>query len=130
MVIHLIILYNWVSHSLISVDDLIANVLRTFATCVLVNINLCGQLFPSLRLPIIFVDNLKTNSILLLLEDFNLLSCEFGSSIVKLVKLRSWKNLNYSITYSQYFYSSMWEVQNSFFCFFKNETFSYIICTN
>ena len=91
MVIHLIISYNWVFDSLISVDDLLANVLRTFAASVLVNINLCGQLFPSLRYQSYLLIILK---LLLLLADFNLLSCEFGSSIGKLVKLRSWKKLN------------------------------------
>ena len=54
---------NWVFDSLTLVDDLLAKALRRFATCVSVNNNLCKKLVSELRLPIIFDDNLKTDSV-------------------------------------------------------------------
>ena len=58
--------------------------LQDFATCLLVNNNLCEKLVSSLELPIIFDDNLKTTSVSFFIADFNLLSCEFDSFTFKL----------------------------------------------
>ena len=52
---------NWVFENLISTDELLANALRIFKTCLLVNNNLCGKLDSSLDWPIILGDNLNTS---------------------------------------------------------------------
>ena len=72
----------WVFDNLISFY-LSAKALRRFAACLLVNNNLWGKLVSSS--PIIFDDNLKTTSVLFLITDFNLLSCEIDSFTCKLL---------------------------------------------
>ena len=79
------ILVNCAFDNLISVDVWLAKALRIFATCLLVNNNLCGKLVSSSELPIIFDDNLKTTSVSFLIADFNLLSCEFDNFTFKLL---------------------------------------------
>ena len=64
---------------LISDDVWLAKALRRFATCLLVNNNLCGKLTSSSELLIIFDDNLKITSVPLFIADFNLLSCDFDN---------------------------------------------------
>ena len=73
----------WVFDILIPVDDLSANVLRRFETCVLVYNTLWGKLVSSW--PIISDDNLKTTSVSIFIADFNLLSCEFDSFTFKVL---------------------------------------------
>ena len=51
--------------------------IRRFATCLLVNNDLCGKLVSSSELSIIFDDNLKTYFSFIFNADFSLLSCEF-----------------------------------------------------
>ena len=70
-----IILDNWIFDNLISVDDLLAKVLRRFLTCPLINDSLWGKLVSSL--PTIFDDNLKTTPVPFFIADFNLLIYEF-----------------------------------------------------
>ena len=77
-----IIIENCVFDNLILVDELFAKALRRIETCVLVSNNLRRKLF-SLS-PIIFDDNLKTNSVSFVIADFNLLSSEFHSFTFKL----------------------------------------------
>ena len=77
---------NWVYDNLISVDKLFEEDLQRFATCLLVNNSLRGKLVSSSHLPIIFDNNLKTNSVSFITADFNLLSCEFDSSTFKLLQ--------------------------------------------
>ena len=72
-----IILDNWVFDKLISVDKWFAKTLRRFATCILVNNNLWGNLV-SLS-PIIFDDNVKTTLVSFFIAYFYLLSSEFDS---------------------------------------------------
>ena len=79
------ILVNCAFDNLISVDVCLAKVLRIFATCLLVNNNLCGKLVSSSQLPIIFEDNLKTTSVPFFIADFNSISCEFDNFIFKLL---------------------------------------------
>ena len=57
------ILDSWVFDSLILTDELFATALQRFASCVLVNNNLCGKLVSSSELPIILGDNLETTSV-------------------------------------------------------------------
>ena len=64
-----IILDNWVFDRLISINELFAKALQRFATCLLVNNNLCEKWVLSAELPIIFEDNLKTTSVLFLLQN-------------------------------------------------------------
>ena len=59
-----IILDNWVFANVISVDELLGNVLQRLSICLLINNNSCGKLVLSSQLPIIFDDNLKTTSVL------------------------------------------------------------------
>ena len=70
-----IILDNWVSDSLISVDDLLVKILQRFTTCLLVNNNLWGK-FVSLS-PIIFDDSLKTSSDSFFIENFEALHLNY-----------------------------------------------------
>ena len=88
------ILDNWGFDNLIPAEELFVKALQRFATYLIVNNNSCGILVLSLELPIIFDDNLKTTSALFfilsyffydLISDFNLLSCEFDSFILKLL---------------------------------------------
>ena len=70
-----IILDNRAFDSLISADELFAKTLRRFAVCLLVNNNSCGKLVSSLKLAMVFDNNLKTNSVFFfycLLEFFKL----------------------------------------------------------
>ena len=69
--------------NLISADELFANVLRRFATYLLVNNNSCRKVVSSLELPIIFDDNLKTILVSFFIAYFHLLTCEFDSSTFK-----------------------------------------------
>ena len=80
-----IILDNLVFDSLISVDDLLAKAFGRFATYVLVDNNLCGKLFSSSGLTIIFNDNHKTTAVLFFIADFNLLTCEFAGLAFKML---------------------------------------------
>ena len=48
------ILCNWVFDNFILAEELFAEALRNFKTCVLVNKNLCGKLFSSLESPTTF----------------------------------------------------------------------------
>ena len=57
------ILVNCAFENVISADMWLAKALRIFATCLLVNNNLCGKLASSSELPIIFDDNFKTTSV-------------------------------------------------------------------
>ena len=68
-----------------SADELFAKTLGRYAICLLVNNNFYVELVSSSGLPIIFVDNLKTTSVLFFIADFNLLSCKFDSFIFKLL---------------------------------------------
>ena len=79
------ILVNCAFDNLISVDVSLAKALRIFATCLLLNNNLCGKLVSSSELPIIFDENLKTTSVPFFIADFNLLSCEFDNVTFKLL---------------------------------------------
>ena len=63
---------------------LFGKALRRFPACLLVNNNLCGNFISSSELTILFDDTLKTNSVLLFIADFNLLSCEFDRFTFKL----------------------------------------------
>ena len=45
-------------------------------TCILVNKNLCGELFSSLESPITFDQSFKVTSVLYFVPDFDLLSCK------------------------------------------------------
>ena len=80
-----IILDNCVFDSIVPVDELFAKALRRFATCLLVNNNLCGKLVSSLELPTIFHDSLKTTLVSFFIADFSLLSWEFDSFTFKLL---------------------------------------------
>ena len=71
--------------NLISVDDLSAKAIRRLESCLLVNNNSCGKLILSSELPIIFDDNLKTNSASFFIAYFNLLRCRFDSFTFKLL---------------------------------------------
>ena len=54
------------------VDELFIKALRSFETCVLVNNNLCGKLFSSLKSQIT-------------ISDFNLWNCQVDSSTFKVL---------------------------------------------
>ena len=54
------------------VDELFTKALRSFETCVLVNNNLCGKLFSSLKSQIT-------------ISDFNLWNCQVDSSTFKVL---------------------------------------------
>ena len=69
--------------NLISADELFANVLRRFATYLLVTNNSCRKLVSSLELPIIFDDNLKTILASFFIAYFHLLTCECDSFTFK-----------------------------------------------
>ena len=83
------ILDNYVFDFLKSVDELFAEALRRFWTCLLVNTNSFGKLILSSELPIILGDNLKATTDLF--AKYNLLSYEFDSFAFKL--------LNWAILY-------------------------------
>ena len=68
-----LILCNWVFDDFTSAEE---TALRSFETCLLVNNNLCGKLFPSLEQPTTFNKNFKVTSTAFFISDFNLLSCE------------------------------------------------------
>ena len=74
---------NWVFDSLILTGELFVEALWRFATCVLVNNNLCGKLISSLILRIIFDDTLKTASVSYFNAKFNLLSSELDTTTFK-----------------------------------------------
>ena len=74
---------NWVFDSLILTGELFVEALWRFATCVLVNNNLCGKLVSSLISRIIFDDNLKTVSVSYFNANFNLLSSELDTTTFK-----------------------------------------------
>ena len=78
-----IILDICVFDDLISVDDLSANALRRFETCLLVNNNLWGKLVSSSLIK--FDNNLKTTSVSFFIADIDLLSCKFDSFVFKLL---------------------------------------------
>ena len=82
----LIVLFldNWVFDSLILTDELLGKDLWRSATCLLVNINLCGKWVSSSELPITFDDSFKIASVSFFTANFNLLSCEFDTFTFKL----------------------------------------------
>ena len=63
-------------------EELFAQGLRSFETCVLVNNNVCGKLFSSLE-PTIFssptIFEKRFTSVPFFIADFNLLSCELDN---------------------------------------------------
>ena len=59
--------------NLISADELLANVLRIFKTCLLGDNDLCGKLDSSLESPIVLGDNLNNSSLSFFIADFKLL---------------------------------------------------------
>ena len=59
-----------------------AKVLRIFETCVLVNNNLCGKLISSLEFLFKFDERFKVTSVLFLIPDSKLLSCELYNYIM------------------------------------------------
>ena len=65
------ILCNWVFDNLILADEFFAKALGSLETCVLVNSNLCGKLFPSLESPTMFDQSFKVTSVLFFIPDFN-----------------------------------------------------------
>ena len=71
-----LILCNWVFDDFTSAEEPFETALRSFETCLLVNNNLCGKLFPSLEQPTTFNKNFKVTSTAFFISDFNLLSCE------------------------------------------------------
>ena len=66
-------------------DEPSSKALRSFETCVLVNINLCGKLFSSLESPTSFDEIFKVTSVLFFIPDFNLLSCELDNITFKVL---------------------------------------------
>ena len=79
------ILVDCAFDNLISVDVWLAKTLRRFATCLLVNNNLCEKFVSSSELLIIFDDNLKATLVPFFIAEFNLLSCDFDSFTFKLL---------------------------------------------
>ena len=75
---------NWVFDNFILTEKLFAKTLRRFETCVLVNNNLCGKLFSSLKLPI-FYEFFKATSVSIFIPDFNLLSCKLDNFTFKVL---------------------------------------------
>ena len=63
------ILDNWIFENFVSADESFAKVLRIFATGILINNNLCGNLVSSLELLIKFDEIFKVTSILFLFAD-------------------------------------------------------------
>ena len=64
-------------------DKPFAKALRSFETCVLVNNNLCGKLFSSLKSPTKLGEVLKSYSGTIFVPDFNLLICELDNIAFK-----------------------------------------------
>ena len=60
------------------------NHLQKLVTCVLINNNLCGKLFSSLK-PATFHDCFKVISVPFFIADFNLLSCELDNPTFKML---------------------------------------------
>ena len=83
--LHCPILYKWDFDDLILVGELFAEALRSRETCVLVNNNLCGKLYSSLELPIIFDERFKVTSVPFFILDFSLLIYEWGNFIFKVL---------------------------------------------
>ena len=59
--------------------------LQSLKTCVLVNNNLCGKLYSSLELPVIFDERFKVTSVPFFIPDFNLLNCKLDNSSFKVL---------------------------------------------
>ena len=73
------ILCNSTFDNFILAEELFANALRSFETCVLVNNNLCRTFFSSLDSPTTFDEIIKVTSVPFFIPDFNLLSCELDN---------------------------------------------------
>ena len=75
-------------------EELFAKALRSFETCVLVNNNLCGKSFSSVRSPTTFAERSEVTLVPFFIADFNLLSCELDHFTFKVLKQKKKKNYN------------------------------------
>ena len=78
------ILCNWVFDNLILAEKLLAKALQSLESCVLVNNNLCGDLFLSLESQT-FDETLKVNSVPFSVPNLNLLSCKLENLMFKVL---------------------------------------------
>ena len=87
--IFLIVLFYVIDflNNFILADELFAKALRSLEAYVLVNNNLCGKLYPSIKLPITFDERFKVTSVPFFIPNFNLLSCELGKFTFKVLYL-------------------------------------------
>ena len=95
------ILFYWIFNNFILAEELFAKALRSFETCVLVNNNLCGKSFSSVRSPTTFAERSEVTLVPFFIADFNLLSCELDHFTFKVLKQKKKKKK------LQYFYSSL-----------------------
>ena len=72
-------------------EELFAKALRSFETCVLVNNNLCGKSFSSVRSPTTFAERSEVTLVPFFIADFNLLSCELDHFTFKVLKQKKKK---------------------------------------
>ena len=79
------ILCNWVFDNFIFAEELFAEALRSFETCVLVKNNLWGKLFSVLESPITFGKTLKVTSVPFFIPDFSLLIKELDNFTFKVL---------------------------------------------
>ena len=79
--------HNRVYNNFILADEPFAKALRSLETCVLVNNNLCGKLFSSLKQSTTFNESFKVTAVPLFVLDFNWLSCELDNFRFKMLYL-------------------------------------------
>ena len=79
--------HNRVYNNFILANEPFAKALRSLETCVLVNNNLCGKLFSSLKQSTTFNESFKVTAVPLFVLDFNWLSCELDNFRFKMLYL-------------------------------------------
>ena len=80
-----LILFNWVFDNSILAKELFAKALQSLEACIVVNNNLCGQLFSSLESPTTYEEIHKVTSVPTFVPDFNLLCCKLDNFTFKML---------------------------------------------